>query len=858
MKKVYIEFDPYNMKTSVVVDGKKVQENKHCDNKLKEYLNTKTHIPIQAWIDPVTRDGWKGLLYTLCQMGDKDIVIEFAGRKIDYEYIKNSISAQNKTMKCGANLTFCELKEEIPTDIDMQKNIDSVIKLMLNTEFADVVNTSNSPALIKKYKNLESKYHEIDQKEFRIIFVGTYSSGKSSTINALIGKNILPTSSGTCTSKICSIKQAENSSIFATLIYTYKDKKYLYECNDEEEIQNKIMLVEDKVEEVEVYTDLSKLYPDGIDKSFKIVIVDTPGTDSATGNDTRKTNEIKTRLSNKSHIEITKEALRSNNKEMVILISGDKFEDDNIVELLDLIEGAVEDDGGAFNDRFLFVMNKCDSLHYTNAGETLENYVKNFIVNIKKVPNSSRIRNIVNPRIYPVSSGVALAVANGFVEKPPKEKQNAKQSELYYYYRAFCEKIYYYEPNELANDIDETKMANSNYCLEEQSAINEYEKQEFVSKLKQSLKPQERMMIHSGIPALEIAIKEYILHYAYIIKVRQLLASFVDILTEIETFNNNTKEELKIAKDGCKGAVTSKQGNEEEEGKKEKRKKILEEAEKKMGITRGEIDSIKETVPEINAIRASFMTMKNSIGEEIGEKIEVEVQEGEKIIASISKKVDKLLAEIKDKVREVKEKKKEAAESLYDDFMGYIKDLEAAGLLKDGAFKLRDTVAYKEIVDKQQFKGGRKSEKDEKNYKKEYIEFDYGIGNFFESIGRAWKTRKEPETIKKSYINISQYVNDNIDPIAVEVDKYIETLKNAYASDVKDLKTNTNNRIYEVLALIKQEDMRIKDIRDKARKNATDQQRYQLEIDRLTKNEEILNRIKDKIEYTNLRGIYNA
>ena len=407
MRKVYIKYDPYEMKSIVVVDGKEIQKNKHCDSNLKKYLDAGVHMPIQSWIDPIERDNWIGLLETLCLMGDKDIVVEFSGRKIDYESIKISFIAQNEKRHLGVKLTFCDLIEEIVPDSVMKNNIEEVIRLMLTDYFEEIVKESKSEALINKYARLKETYEEIDAEEFRIVFTGTYSSGKSSTINALIGKNLLPTATGTCTAKTCRIIHDAGVKCLATVRYEWNGKAKEYLCKTVEEVQDRIKVVEEVVDGIEVYTDLSSLYPDEVQNDIKVVIVDTPGTDSATGNDTEKFDEDAKRLSKRSHIEITKEVLESKQKEMVVLISDEKFEDENIVELLDIIEESAERDGGAFNDRFLFVMNMCDDLSYSNQGENLSNYIKNFITNIKKIPNSARIRNIVNPRVFPISSGAA-------------------------------------------------------------------------------------------------------------------------------------------------------------------------------------------------------------------------------------------------------------------------------------------------------------------------------------------------------------------------------------------------------------------------------------------------------------------
>ena len=480
MRKVVIKYDPYEMKSTVIVDGKEIQKNKHCDSNLKKYLASDVHMPIQSWIDPIDRDGWKGLLETLCLMGDKDIVVEFSGRRIDYESVQESFVAQNEKRKLGATLTFCDLTSEIMPDSVMKANIDEVISLMLTDNFKEIVKNSKSTELIRKYERLSETYKDIDEKEFRIVFAGSYSSGKSSTINALIGKNLLPTATGTCTAKICRIVHSTDTNCLATVCYDFNGVKKEFKCESVEDVQNRIKTVEEAVDTIEVFSDLSSLYPEGMQNDFKIVVIDTPGTDSATGNDTEKSAEDAKRLSKKSHIEITKDILQSKQKEMVVLISDEKFEDENIVELLDIIEESAEQDGGAFNDRFLFVMNMCDALSYSNQGENLANYVKNFITNLKKVPNSARIRNIVNPRVFPITSGAALAVVNGYTEEPGIAEGMTKKAELYGYYESFCKKIYYYDHTKLEGKfeqyIDQIKSQYSNYhnfCLDEHSAVSE-------------------------------------------------------------------------------------------------------------------------------------------------------------------------------------------------------------------------------------------------------------------------------------------------------------------------------------------------------------------------------------------------
>lgn len=869
MRKIYIKYNPYEMKSTVIVDGREVQKNKHCDSNLKRYLDASVPIPIQSWIEPIDRDKWNGLLDTLCQMGDKDIVVEFAGRKVDYESVKASLIAQNESRNCGAKLTFCDLTDEIIPDSQMRDKIAKVINHMLTDSFKQIVAESKSKELIEKYKRLEDTYNEIEAEEFRIAFTGTYSSGKSSTINALLGRNILPTASGTCTAKICRIIHSPVKDGVAIVKYLPDIKKKEFVCKTDEEVQERIRCAEDSVETIEVYADLSDLYPDGIEKDFNLVIIDTPGTDSATGNDTKKTAEESKRLSKKSHIEITKEVLKSKQKEMVVLISDDKLEDDNIVELLNIIEESAESDDGAFNDRFLFVMNMCDSLTYSNEGETLDNYIRNFVANIKKVPNSTRIRNIVNPRIFPITSGAALAVVNGYTEKPGIAEGMSPKAELYGYYEGFCKKIYYYGPIDLEGNFEQhreeikTQYQNyKNYCLEQKSSISEAVKYGYIQKLQGELSIPERVLIHSGIPALKSAIHDYIRSYAYPIKVRQLLNCFTDILEELVMLNKTELEALKAAEKNHSKAVSSQKDANQRCQEKTESKNSLQSVKVKMERVKRKVDKISETIPEINKIRLEFYTVKSSItgeadaavqsAEEMG-KEGVPKNEGDKIIDQMSSSVDDFVEKINDIVRTVKKEKKEATEALYQEFLGYLKELESEGFMRDGKFSLQDTVAYKKLVDKNNFTEPIQVTRDEKNSKKERIEFGYGIGDFFASIRRTWKTRGEPKTIKKTYItNLGQYITHNMNFIEVEIDNYVEKLKGDYKHDIAEFKKETKNKVDSVGKLIEEMRSKIEGIENEAYEYAAYEKLYKMQIEKLEKTKKDLESLISELEFTQI------
>ena len=625
------------------------------------------------------------------------------------------------------------------------------------------------------------------------------------------------------------------------------------------EVQDSIKVAEEDVETIEVKTDLSNLYPENIENDFKLVLIDTPGTDSAAGNDTNKTEEEARRLHQKSHLELTKEVLKSKQKEMVVFVSDDKLEDDNIVELLDIIEESAEKDEGAFNDRFLFVMNMCDSLTYSNEGESLQNYVKNYIANLTKVPNSQRRRNIVNPRVFPISSGPALAVVNGYTTRPGLKESGTKKAELYNYYEQFCSKIYYYTLSELSNDFNayfaEIKDGYAdyhNYCLEEQSAVSESVKYNYKKLLSGDIDISERIKIHSGVPALSSAIQEYIKSYAYPIKVRQLLNCFKDIIVELDSLNKVEVEALKQAKKYYSDAVLERKRVESEKLEAEQKRVQLKYINEKMSLVKDKIDKIKDTIPQIDEIQSQYYGVKNNIAPLILGKKEVEKEKGNEIIQNIQSKMSKLTGQIRDTVTSVKAEKRKATEELYSEFVQYISELDNMGIMDIGNFSLKDTVEYQALVNKDEFKEPIYETREVSNNKKWHIEWDCGVEFFIKSIGWAWQTRKEPETVKKTYIDIAKYVSDNIDPIEVAVDNYVKELRFAYKNDINALKEDTKERVDKVVAMIKEKNEDISKMKQEASKIAADEKGYAAEVKKLEDKRTYLDKLISKISYTQI------
>lgn len=114
---------------------------------------------------------------------------------------------------------------------------------------------------------------------------------------------------------------------------------------------------------------LSHLYPDSVSADkFRIVLIDTPGMDSAQSSYNGEN----------AHRKIALEAIGMETKPMMILcVDAQKVEDVSIGGFMKEIARQVQKDNGGFNDRFLFLMNKCDASKY-NCPDTLQEKIDAF------------------------------------------------------------------------------------------------------------------------------------------------------------------------------------------------------------------------------------------------------------------------------------------------------------------------------------------------------------------------------------------------------------------------------------------------------------------------------------------------
>ena len=164
--------------------------------------------------------------------------------------------------------------------------------------------------------------------------------------------------------------------------------------------------------------------------------------------------------------------------------------------LLSLVSKAMEESGKQSRNRFMFVVNKVDYFDPDN-GESLERA----LINVK---DYLRYHGIENPNIYLASSETAKVIR---LHKNRYELSR-KQRQTY---------------NELGLFLNEEE-----FHLEKYAPLSKLGRYKIGEALANAKSDEDIALIHTGIPAIEIAINEYLDKYVLTEKINQA----VNIITE--------------------------------------------------------------------------------------------------------------------------------------------------------------------------------------------------------------------------------------------------------------------------------------------------------------------------------------
>jgi len=877
MKTIEISYNPYRMITKILIDGIDVCQNDSY-NKFKEFIENE--IPLQTWIEPIQYLGWKGIVNEVSDPDYNDEVnLVFSGREIDFADLQRSIKNQNAERSEETRVVYHYVHKKVLDDNELSNNIEYVVNELKSERFRELVSQRTTEGLTQKYEELDENYTIAKETVFYIVLAGVYSSGKSTLLNALIRHDILPTSSRTCTSKNCRIRhdgslgtkialagygaKSEENGIEPVII-----EKKIYDTDEAcAAAFLEICPIQETdtgdsypdLETMEIGVDLSHLYPKSVnEENFTIVLIDTPGMDSAQSSEDG---------SNK-HAEIALEAISMESKPMIILcVDASYYDNKSIGEFMREIIAQAQKEGSGFNDRFLFLMNKSDSISY-NQNETAEAAKAAFA---QYLTNSSKwgidgtddelkqwaeeASHFV-PRVFMTAGKIAFAIQCKAYDFTDEDLEDKEKDLLLENYENFEKKI--------CGRRKLTDFYLSRYC-----DIPNYRKDEIEVEFKQALDKQDNVRateLQCGLVSVESAIKDYIERYAYPIKVRGLLETFEDILEDVNGFTIGVLGELKKAQ--------RKLGEENRErGEASKRKEganekiaALEEARRETDEQLKALDNIQFDSNALERAKSEFMADIASDNEISFIRNNPMVETEQKSHDEVEKEIDSKVAHIKevfDRAQREVNKKLEEIKGVHDgqilEIFGVLKEVvvkvEKSGVFQHGEYKFTDSVLWKmnfanvnfdnmasdlknTIVDGKRFKRV-------KNYKKEEWSSSW---NPFKKIGSWFMSDYEIVFDDSKGYYETKDVQKHIENYLLSWERECFNMENEFKENMEESKKKVRDMTDKLLREITQffEDIKKQEARIEQLNNSISE--LEAEVEKSEETVNWLNSLKEKIE----------
>ena len=448
MKAVTIKYNPYLVNTQITIDGKNPKPNSALNVGKKR---------LQEWVEQLPQ-----IIHD--EYRDSNISVEFTGMTSDYEDIKTAFEAADS--KVSASFKFHKAADIT----DVEKTIDRI--------FTDI---QQGPIPELKDKNITEAFHKAKDSRFEINVIATMSSGKSTLINALLGKQLMPAANEATTATIVKIEDAEQDEFSATA----------YDKSGHVVKEIKVVTLEDMKKlngDAKVSTVVMKgKIPFVSSVGMKLVLVDTPGPNNSR---------------DRSHQEMTYRMIADSDKSLVLYVmNGQQLGINDEKQFLDYICQKMQEGGKQSRERFIFAVNKMDAFKPKDEGlDCIEKALSN-------VRRGLEDRGIKSPNIFPVSACAALELRTD--DDEPMALDTFRRTSKKYDIMHFDN---YYQFSNLPQHVRADIQGIMENADGDEDALIE---------------------VHSGIVSIEKAISLYINKYARITKVCDLVAAFNEKLNEL-------------------------------------------------------------------------------------------------------------------------------------------------------------------------------------------------------------------------------------------------------------------------------------------------------------------------------------
>lgn len=466
MKKVFIKYNPYKLETEITVDGRKLAEN----SKLRE--KTKSDSRLQEWVEELPQ-------ILVSEYNDTAFEVLFHGTMPDYEDLDEALAEayDNKL------LTKVKLERKAAKETsDKEKLIDEVFKKICEGPFDELHDSE-----------VRDAFEHAKSSDFEVCVVATMSAGKSTLINSMLQRKLMPSKQEACTAIITKIRDNDASSWRAEV---YSKGGKLRETH--EELTYPIMErlnADEMVSMIKTEGDIPFVTAEDV----SLVLIDTPGPNNSR---------------DPEHGKVQSEFLGKSSKSLVLYIMEGTFGSDDDNALLQRVADSMAVGGKQSKDRFIFVVNKMDDRRKED-GDTEQT--------LGRVREYLKRHRITNPNLFPAAALPALNI---------RLLQNGE------------------EMDEDTSDETEMKVRklnrNENLHFEKYASLPSGVRGKINEQLSEAINGDDvygQALIHTGIPSVEAAIRQYVQKYAKTAKIKNIVDTFMRKLEE-KKYDVGLKHEL--------------------------------------------------------------------------------------------------------------------------------------------------------------------------------------------------------------------------------------------------------------------------------------------------------------------------
>lgn len=315
MAQVYVKYNPYRLETTIKVNGRDVS----TDSILYKVTKGKR---LQEWIGKFPK-----MLRE--ELNTMDFSLEYCGMALDWDDFEDAFEqAQKDGIVRVSGMNYIAGK----SDDDINEKIVKVFQDLQEGPIDDF-----------RDAKLTRAFENINDAIFPVNVIATMSSGKSTLINALLGRNLMPSKNEACTATITEILDVDDPS-FAAVVYDEEDV----------ELQEVPQLTYEVMSELNDNENVYRIRMEGdipfLDsKSTALMLVDTPGPNNA---------------QNQAHKNTTYRAINNDSNNLILyVLNGTQLSTNDDAALLHYVADQIKKGGKQVRDRFLFVINKMDDFN---------------------------------------------------------------------------------------------------------------------------------------------------------------------------------------------------------------------------------------------------------------------------------------------------------------------------------------------------------------------------------------------------------------------------------------------------------------------------------------------------------------